>query len=153
MTALHTTITGPEDAPTIVLLHGLGLSGWMWSDQVDSLSRSYRCITIDLPGNGLSHGTEWTSFADSADAVAEVIRAEGGTAHVVGLSLGGYTALFFARTSPRRFGSRRCLRCICPTHDPATPVAIADPGAVGVGPKPHRRGRDVSDHAAPGRGR
>ena len=83
------------DAPTIVFLHGLGVSSWMWKDQIAALSNDYHCLAIDLPGNGDSYRMEWTSFKDASPLVAEVIRnqAHGGKAHLVGLSLGGYVAL------------------------------------------------------------
>jgi pimeloyl-ACP methyl ester carboxylesterase len=29
-TALHVEATGPEDAPAIVFVHGIGAAGWMW---------------------------------------------------------------------------------------------------------------------------
>jgi pimeloyl-ACP methyl ester carboxylesterase len=89
----HTVVTGSPDAPAIVFLHGAGISGWMWTDQVAALSDRYRCVTVDLPGNGASHRIEWTSLADTAEAVAAIIGAVAGRAHVVGLSLGGYLTL------------------------------------------------------------
>lgn len=87
--------SGKVGAPTIVFLHGLGISSWMWQAQVEMLSEAYHCLAIDLPGNGGSYQTEWVSLADSAAQVAEIIRqqATNGVAHVVGLSLGGYAAL------------------------------------------------------------
>ena len=80
---------------TIVFLHGLGVSGWMWTEQIEALRDEWHCLNVDLPGNGESHEIPWTSLADSADAVAEVVRtkARAGIAHVVGLSLGGYVGL------------------------------------------------------------
>ncbi len=87
--------SGPKSAPTIVLLHGLGVSSWMWELQLPTLQDDFHCIGIDLPGNGDSYEEDWQSFGDSAAQVAEVIRqfANGGKAHVVGLSLGGYVAV------------------------------------------------------------
>ena len=87
--------SGNPNAPAIVFLHGLGVSSWMWVDQTAELSKAYHCIAVDLPGNGESCQTEWRSMADSAAQVADIIRtkAMGRTAHVVGLSLGGYVAL------------------------------------------------------------
>ena len=94
--------TGVAGAPTIVFLHGLGVSSWMWTEQVETLSNDYHCLAIDLPGNGESSELPWGSFANSAVQVADVIRqkAAGGVAHVVGLSLGGYTALHLLATYP-----------------------------------------------------
>ncbi|MEM6704831.1 MAG: alpha/beta hydrolase [Acidobacteriota bacterium] len=87
---------------TIVFLHGLGVSGWMWTEQVEALRSEWHCLNVHLPGNGESHEIPWLSLADSADAVAEVIRShgKGSRAHVVGLSLGGYVGLHLLARHP-----------------------------------------------------
>ena len=81
--------------PTILFLHGLGVSSWMWYEQVEALQAKFHCVVVDLPGNGESYQTEWVSLAETAASLARIIRtrATDGQAHVVGLSLGGYTAL------------------------------------------------------------
>lgn len=91
---LHVSTTGSPTSPTLLLLHGLGVSSWMWTDQVDELADRFRVVTVDLPGSGASHAERWTSLAGAADQVAGVITdVGGGPAHVVGLSLGGYVTL------------------------------------------------------------
>lgn len=87
--------SGSEEQEAIIFLHGLGVSSWMWHDQIEALQANFHCIAIDLPGSGDSHAATWTSLADSAKQVAEIIEchAAGGKAHIVGLSLGGYVAL------------------------------------------------------------
>jgi pimeloyl-ACP methyl ester carboxylesterase len=93
---------GPRNAETLVFLHGFGVSSWMWTEQVATLSERYHCITLDLPGNGESYQHEWRSLRDTAEQVAAIIRerASGGTAHVVGLSMGGYLALHILAAHP-----------------------------------------------------
>lgn len=94
-------MTGDPADPAIVFLHGLGVSSWMWGDQVRHLSSRFCCITVDLPGNGAGHEVPWRSFADSAAAVAEVIASTpAGRAHVVALSLGGYVAVTLLARHP-----------------------------------------------------
>lgn len=102
-----TTLWFEEFAPanptkTIVFLHGLGLGSWMWQKQVAVLRETYHCLLIDLPGNGESYQVEWTSMADAASQVAEIIRQQGigGRAHIVGLSLGGYVAMQLLTNQP-----------------------------------------------------
>lgn len=99
---LYVKESGVKNAPSIVFLHGIGVSSWMWADQITSLEQDYHCLTIDLPGNGESYQTEWCSFADSAAQIATIIRmqATNAKAHVVGLSLGGYLALHLLRDHP-----------------------------------------------------
>ncbi|GAA0421041.1 alpha/beta hydrolase [Acrocarpospora corrugata] len=93
---------GPRDAPTVVLLHGVGTSGWMWTKQVAALATEMRVLVPDLPGHGKSNTHPWVSIADTARLIADEIasRAPGGRAHVVGLSLGGYVGVQLAATTP-----------------------------------------------------
>jgi pimeloyl-ACP methyl ester carboxylesterase len=100
-TALHAEATGPEDAPAIVFVHGIGAAGWMWWQQVPAFP-AHRRLVVDLPGHGRSAGTPWTSLADTAERVAEVIVAQTATgrAHLVGLSLGGHVGLALLEHRP-----------------------------------------------------
>ena len=92
--SLYVDESGTQSTPSIVFLHGVGTSGWMWHPQITALS-DYHCLNVDLPGHGKGNHVEWISFADTADQVAALIRAHAtnGRAHVVGLSLGGHVAL------------------------------------------------------------
>lgn len=89
--------SGRDNADTVVLLHGLGTSGWMWHRIAPVLAEDFHVLVPDLPGHGRS-GRPWVSLADTAQAVAGLIRsrAAAGRAHVVGLSLGGYVAALLA---------------------------------------------------------
>jgi pimeloyl-ACP methyl ester carboxylesterase len=73
----------------------------MWTDLMAGLP-GYQCLAPDLPGHGRSRAIAWKSRAESARLVAQLIeeRATGGTAHVVGLSLGGSIALELLATRP-----------------------------------------------------
>jgi pimeloyl-ACP methyl ester carboxylesterase len=79
----------------VVLLHGLGSRGDDWGLQVHALSEHYDVYTLDLPGHGASppiHG--WPAIADYAGVVTDWMATERlGSAHIVGLSLGGLIAL------------------------------------------------------------
>ena len=99
---LYVQETGLENEETILFLHGLGVSSWMWYDQVLSLQDHYHILNVDLPGNGESYQIEWRSFADTAAQLADLIRqrAHGGRTHLVGLSLGGYTTLHLLAQHP-----------------------------------------------------
>ena len=91
---LYVEETGKIGAPSIVFLHGVGASSWMWWRQVASF-RDFHCINLDLPGHGKSDHVPWVSLADTAHQIAELIqsRATNGRAHLVGLSLGAYVGL------------------------------------------------------------
>jgi len=92
--SLYVDETGMPGAPSIVFLHGIGTSGWMWELQIAALA-DFHCLNVDLPGHGKSNHVPWVSLADTAEQVAAVIqaRATNGRAHVVGLSLGAHLAL------------------------------------------------------------
>ncbi|WP_169807685.1 alpha/beta fold hydrolase [Herbidospora mongoliensis] len=99
--AIFVQESGPANAPAVVLLHGVGTSGWMWASQVAALATDMRVLVPDLPGHGRSNAQPWISIADTARQVAEVIasRVPAAEAHVVGLSLGGYMGACLAATS------------------------------------------------------
>jgi pimeloyl-ACP methyl ester carboxylesterase len=86
--------TGTPGAPSIVFLHGIGTSGWMWWQQTAALN-DFHCLNVDLPGHGKSTHIPWVSLADTAHQIAAIIqsRATQGQSHMVGLSLGGQIAL------------------------------------------------------------
>ena len=95
---------GDRTKPTILFLHGAGVSSWMWTEQIEALKPDFYCLAVDLPGNGESAADEWVSFEETARRLADLIGAEAphGKAHVVGLSLGGYTALTLQANHPER---------------------------------------------------
>ncbi len=94
MVSLYVNESGVRGAPSIVFLHGVGTSGWMWEKQIAALS-DFHCLNVDLPGHGKSNNVTWVSLADTADQIAEIIQARSTNewAHVVGLSFGAYIAL------------------------------------------------------------
>ncbi len=85
---------GTPGAPSIVFLHGVGASGWMWQQQIAALA-DFHCLNVDLPGHGKSNREPWITLRHTTDHIAAIIqeRATDGRAHVVGLSLGGYVAM------------------------------------------------------------
>jgi len=51
---LSVRVTGPDDAPTVVLVHGYPDNGSMWDGVVAELARRYRCVVYDVRGAGES---------------------------------------------------------------------------------------------------
>jgi pimeloyl-ACP methyl ester carboxylesterase len=94
---------GSATAPTIVFLHGGGVSGWMWQPQIEQLS-DYHCLVPDLPEQGQSVNEKPFTIQGSAEQVAELIRtrAHNGKAHVVGLSEGAQITLALLSIAPER---------------------------------------------------
>lgn len=93
---------GPPDAPSVIFLHGVSVSGWMWRPVVKRLQAELHCLVPDLPGHGESAALAWRSPEDDADRSAQLIQrwGHGGQAVVVGLSLGAYVGLRLLQRHP-----------------------------------------------------
>ena len=101
---------GPTDAPTLVLLHGLGDSGDCWPDAVRRWSPTWRVIGVDLLGHGRSprFTPEQLASPDPMEAmyaaaeatVARVVTATGGPVRLVSHSMGGGIAGALASRRP-----------------------------------------------------
>lgn len=83
----------------VVLVHAFPLDGRVWDAVRAELSSTHRVIVPDLRGFGSSGGQSPPASVDAhADDLAAVLDELGvARAIVVGLSLGGYVALAFAR--------------------------------------------------------
>jgi len=95
-TTLDATVTG--DGPDLVLLHGWGLHGGVWSPVLPRLATHHRVTCIDLPGHGLSPGR----LGDVEQAAATVLAAAPPAAAWIGWSLGGMVAAAAAAQAPER---------------------------------------------------
>ncbi len=87
--SLTFTRTQNRGGESVVFLHSIGTNGWIWKDQQQALS-DYDCIIPDLPGFGRNNHIPWVSIQETARLIATLIErnANGGQAHLVGLSLG-----------------------------------------------------------------
>ena len=88
----------------VVLLHGYPFNRSLWTEQVSTLSNSYRVITPDLRGLGESDSRPGAATMNRmAQDVAELLdHLEISRAVVGGLSMGGYVALAFYKQFPSR---------------------------------------------------
>src|SRR6202049_3897004 len=66
--------TGPKDAPTILLLHGLPSSSRMFEPLFARLSDRYHLVAPDYPGFGHSDWPDPKKFAYTFDHLAEVMN-------------------------------------------------------------------------------
>jgi len=80
---------------TLLFIHGLANYALVWKKNIDYLKQFYRCIAIDLPGNGLSdkneHPYSMQFFAKSVADFIEVLKLKNVT--IVGHSMGGQVAM------------------------------------------------------------
>jgi 3-oxoadipate enol-lactonase len=88
----------------VILLHPLALSSEIWTSLVAGLSTTFDVIMPDARGHGRS-GWDGEPFGidDLADDVSALLDALGlPSAHVIGMSMGGSTAVSFAGRYPGR---------------------------------------------------
>ncbi|MEL7670913.1 alpha/beta hydrolase [Methanobacterium sp.] len=99
--SLYIKETGKNNDETIVFLHGDGIAGWMWDEQLKAFG-DYHCIIPDLPGHGKSAEVKSFSVQSAADMVIDIIKnkAKNGRAHLVGLSLGAQIVVQILNTAP-----------------------------------------------------
>jgi len=98
-------------APGVVLVHGIRASRTMWRSQLAALERAgVPARAPDLPGHGAQAGQDFT--VDGAVSAVEDAAAElGGPVLVVGLSLGGYLAIYWAARTERPLAGLLAAGC------------------------------------------
>lgn len=86
---------GNRELPTILLLHGGGLSDWSLSRVVELLQERYHVVTPIIEGHGEHGGETFISIERSADKLLEYIdqRCNGKVFALGGLSIGAQIAL------------------------------------------------------------
>ena len=97
----------------IIFIHEFASDIRGWDAQISTFSRSYRCIAYnargyppsDVPEDPTSYG--WELAVDDIAALMGYLGIE--RAHLVGLSMGGYTALQFGLRYPEQ-GQCDCRR-------------------------------------------
>lgn len=97
-------LTGPADAPVLVLIHGLGLTRATWADFVPVLARDYRVLSYDLCGHGESalpdRVPSLTVLSDQLRDLMDALAIPRAT--LIGFSLGGMINRRFAMDHPDR---------------------------------------------------
>jgi len=99
--SLHAEVFGPDDAPTIVLVHGWTCSLRFWAYQLAQLAESHRVVAFDLRGHGRSDSAPSRDyspegFAVDLDAVLRELVPADERVTLVGHSLGAMTILAWA---------------------------------------------------------
>ncbi len=88
---VHYELTGPEEAPVVMLCHSLAATMNMWDAQMGPLTQRYGVLRYDLRGHGSTDAPSgsytFDMMADDALALLDVLGIH--SCHFVGLSLGG----------------------------------------------------------------
>lgn len=107
---LAVRVDGPDHLPWIVLSNSLAADLTMWDDQILFLTRSYRVLRYDTRGHGRSSAPKGPYSFDMlvADFIAVMDRFDIRQADVLGLSMGGMTALGVGLAYPERVNRLIC---------------------------------------------
>lgn len=102
---VHYRDQGAREGRVLLMIHGYGASLHTWEPWVERLSRTYRIITLDLPGHGLtrapgSYRASPRRYADVVEAFAQAQHLEHFT--IVGSSMGGAVAWNYTLLHPQR---------------------------------------------------
>ncbi len=105
---VHAIVSGPREAPPMLLLPASGVAAWSWKFNVGGLSRDYRTYAIDMIGDaGKSSYTNMKHVLanrfDQSRLYTEIMDTLGiGKAYLVGASEGGFVATNIALFAPER---------------------------------------------------
>ena len=101
----HVVVSGPRDAPPLVLLHGYWATLTMWALNIADFSADYRVYAIDVMGQP-SRSVPDEPIRSAADYVAWLTATlDGlnlGRVSLVGMSYGAWLALNYAVAAPAR---------------------------------------------------
>ncbi|MDX8035397.1 3-oxoadipate enol-lactonase [Lentzea sp. BCCO 10_0856] len=117
---VHHVVTGRQDGPVVVLSNSLGSTLEMWDANVAALEEHFRVVRYDTRGHGRSPVVPGPHTIDAlaGDLVVLLNRLNVEKAHLVGLSLGGMTALRLAARNPERV-DRLAVLCTSAQLGPA----------------------------------
>lgn len=99
-------------APAVIFLHGSESCALEFCRVAPFLKDAYEIFLVDLPAHSRSKHIGF-SFDNAITGLAHLIstKIEDKQAHVVGLSMGGYVGLEFARRQPEMVRSLWCTGC------------------------------------------
>jgi pimeloyl-ACP methyl ester carboxylesterase len=101
----HVVVSGPKDAPPLVLLHGYWATSTMWAPNIADFSQDYRVYAVDVMGQP-SKSIPAEAIRDAADyaawltATLDALHLD--SVCLVGMSFGGWLALNYAVAAPAR---------------------------------------------------
>lgn len=102
--SFHCFEAGDRSRPAVLFLHGFLGRGSDWTYVAEQLADEFWCLAPDLPGHGQTRvhgGDECFTMEQTAHGLCEMLQQAGISLYaVVGYSMGGRLALYFAATYP-----------------------------------------------------
>jgi esterase len=98
LTMVHYPCDTPTTRAPLVIAHGLYGSARNWSVIARRLAQAQDVVAVDMRNHGTSARYPTQSYGDMAADLAEVITSLGGTADLLGHSMGGKAAMQLALT-------------------------------------------------------
>lgn len=125
---VHYDLSGPGDAPVLLLANSIGSNFHIWDGVVPALARHRRVLRYDMRGHGLTEtppladGGGYTMQALAQDALSLIDRLGIDRVEVCGLSIGGMMAQALATLAPDRVAAL----ALCDTASRIGPPAMWD---------------------------
>ncbi len=105
MDDVYVVQAGPADAQTVLLVHGLGQSGYQdWWSVIEALEDDYHVVALDLPGFGRSSEPDGALSPPRYASLLSWLNQRLGLGRVrlVGHSMGAAVALYYAGAYPEQ---------------------------------------------------
>lgn len=100
----HYALSGPANAPTLVLSNSLGTNFSMWDPQIPTFEKYFRVLRYDTRGHGQSSVTPGPYRIDqlARDVLHLLDRLTLDRVHFCGLSMGGMIGMWLGANAPDR---------------------------------------------------
>jgi len=130
--ATYYELLGPENAETVVLVHGFSIPSYLWDRNIQSLvDAGFRVLRFDLYGRGYSARPELDYslelFVDQLDELTRNLEIQT-PFHLVGISMGAAISARYAVQSPQRVRSLSLLAPLVATPERSELKLLALPG-------------------------
>lgn len=104
---LHYRLSGPAEAPALVLVNSLGTDARIWDGVIAALAGQYRILSYDKRGHGLSDSPPGDYSLDDHLRDLEALLDHAGIRRLAlaGVSIGGLIAMGFALRAPERLAA------------------------------------------------
>ncbi len=105
---VHVIVSGPEDAPPLLLIHASAMAGWSWLPNVGELNKYYRTYAVDSIGDvGKSVLNDLTKPLKGGEEIAKFYtdlthKLGFDESYLAGASIGGYISTNYALYAPER---------------------------------------------------